>query len=76
MIEEKIVEDDERYVMVQKGIIVAKDKTALNEYKRYAKRQKEKSKDINTLREDVETLKTDMNDIKSMLSELIKRNNQ
>ena len=38
--EERIVEDDDRYVMVQKGILVAKDRTALEEYKRYAQRQK------------------------------------
>jgi len=73
--EEYIVEDDERYAMVSKGILVARDRTALREYQRQVekKRNKEnrKQNEINNLREDVESLKGDMNDIKSMLTQLL-----
>lgn len=73
---ERIVADDERYVMKSRGQIVANDRAALREYKRRAKIQKDKSKEINILRKDVDDLKEDIKDIKSLLQKILKKDNQ
>lgn len=71
--EELVVEDDDRYAMVDRGVIVARDRTALREYQKQAKRQKDKQNEINSLREDVDELKSNMSEIHSMLKELVSR---
>lgn len=69
--EERTVADDERYAMVSKGILVAKDRSALNEYKKKAEKQKDNNKTLNTLRRDVDNLQSDISDIKSMLTQIL-----
>ena len=68
---EKVVADDERYVQVSKGVLVAKDRTALREYQRYAQRKKQKQNRINKLEEDVQNLKSDITEMKSSVDQIL-----
>lgn len=70
-VEERVVEDDDRYVQVSKGVLVARDRTALREYQKQANRQKQKQNRINRLEEDVENLKSDMNDVNGKLDTIL-----
>ena len=72
---EQAVSDDNRYVKVATGMIVARDLQALNEYKKKkAVVDKEKGV-INNIRQDVDELRGDMSDIKMLLTKLIEDKN-
>lgn len=70
---DNVVEDDHRYTMVQKGIMVAHDRSALNEYRKQAAAQEAKQNEINTLKDEVSKLSQDMSDIKIMLQKLLEK---
>ena len=69
--EELTVSVDNRYSKVASGSIVAKDRMALNEYKRKKENNDMERGVINNIRQDVDELKGDMSDIKMLLTKLI-----
>ena len=69
--EELKVKGDHRYVKVASGSIVAKDRMALNEYKRKKENNDMERGVINNIRQDVDGLKNDISDIKMLLTKLI-----
>ena len=69
--EELTVSTDRRYVKVASGSIVAKDRMALNEYKRKKENNDMERGVINNIRQDVDGLKNDISDIKMLLTKLI-----
>ncbi len=69
--EELTVSVDNRYSKVASGSIVAKDRMALNEYKRKKENNDMERGVINNIRQDVDGLKNDISDIKMLLTKLI-----
>ena len=69
--EELTVSVDNRYSKVASGSIVAKDRMALNEYKRKKDNNDMERGVINNIRQDVDGLKNDISDIKMLLTKLI-----
>ena len=69
--EELTVSVDNRYSKVASGSIVAKDRMALNEYRRKKENNDMERGVINNIRQDVDELKGDMSDIKMLLTKLI-----
>ena len=69
--EELTVSVDNRYSKVASGSIVAKDRMALNEYKRKEENNDMERGVINNIRQDVDGLKNDISDIKMLLTKLI-----
>ena len=72
---EEVVSDDNRYVKVATGMIVARDLQALNEYKKKKEVVDNEKGVINNIRQDVDGLKGDMSDIKMLLTKLIEDKN-
>ena len=73
--EELTVSVDNRYSKVASGSIVAKDRMALNEYKRKKENNDMERGVINNIRQDVDELRGDMSDIKMLLTKLIEDKN-
>ena len=73
--EELTVSVDNRYSKVASGSIVAKDRMALNEYKRKKENNDMERGVINNIRQDVDGLKNDISDIKMLLTKLIEDKN-
>ena len=69
--EELTVSVDNRYSKVASGSIVAKDRMALNEYRRKKENVDMERGVINNIRQDVDGLKSDVSDIKMLLTKLI-----
>ena len=69
--EELTVSVDNRYSKVASGSIVAKDRMALNEYRRRKENDDMEQGVINNIRQDVDGLKNDISDIKMLLTKLI-----
>ena len=69
--EELTVSGDNRYSKVASGSIVAKDRMALNEYRRKKENVDMERGVINNIRQDVDGLKNDVSDIKMLLTKLI-----
>ena len=69
--EELTVSVDNRYSKVASGSIVAKDRMALNEYRRRKENDDMEQGVINNIRLDVDGLKNDISDIKMLLTKLI-----
>ena len=72
---EEVVGDDNRYVKVASGSIVAEDRMALNEYRRKKESDEMEKGVINNIRQDVDELRGDMSDIKMLLTKLIEDKN-
>ena len=72
---EEVVGDDNRYVKVATGMIVAGDLQALSEYKKKKEVVDKEKGVINNIRQDVDGLKGDMSDIKMLLTKLIEDKN-
>ena len=72
---EKVVNDDNRYVKVATGMVVARDLQSLNEYKKKKKVVDKEKGVINNIRQDVDELRGDMSDIKMLLTKLIEDKN-
>ena len=72
---EKVVNDDNRYVKVATGMVVARDLQSLNEYKKKKKVVDKEKGVINNIRQDVDELRGDMSDIKMLLTKLIEDRN-
>ena len=68
---EQVISDDNRYVKVAAGMVVARDLDALNDYKRKKENIDKEKGVINNIRQDVDELKGDMSDIKMLLTKLI-----
>ena len=68
---EQVISDDNRYVKVATGMVVARDLDALNDYKRRKENIDKEKGVINNIRQDVDELKGDMSDIKMLLTKLI-----
>ena len=68
---EQVISDDNRYVKVATGMVVARDLDALNDYKRKKENIDKEKGVINNIRQDVDELKGDMSDIKMLLTKLI-----
>ena len=68
---EQVIGDDNRYVKVATGMVVARDLDALNDYKRRKENIDKEKGVINNIRQDVDELKGDMSDIKMLLTKLI-----
>ena len=68
---EQVISDDNRYVKVATGMVVARDLDALNDYKRRKENIDKEKGVINNIRQDVDELKSDMSDIKMLLTKLI-----
>ena len=68
---EEVVSDDNRYVKVATGMVVARDLQSLNEYKKKKEVVDKEKGVINNIRQDVDELKGDMSDIKMLLTKLI-----
>ena len=73
--EELKVRGDEGYVKVASGSIVARDRVALNEYRKKKENNDREQGVINNIRQDVNELKGDMSDIKMLLTKLIEDKN-
>ena len=72
---EEVVSDDNRYVKVATGMVVARDLQSLNEYKKKKEVVDKEKGVINNIRQDVDELKGDMSDIKMLLTKLIEDKN-
>ena len=72
---EQVVSDDNRYVKVATGMVVARDLQSLNEYKKKKEVVDKEKGVINNIRQDVDELKGDMSDIKMLLTKLIEDKN-
>ena len=72
---EKVVSDDNRYVKVATGMVVARDLQSLNEYKKKKEVVDKEKGVINNIRQDVDELRGDMSDIKMLLTKLIEDRN-
>ena len=72
---EEVVSDDNRYVKVATGMIVARDLQSLNEYKKKKEVVDKEKGVINNIRQDVDELRGDMSDIKMLLTKLIEDRN-
>ena len=68
---EQVISDDNRYVKVATGMVVARDLDALNDYKRKKENIDKEKGVINNIRQDVDGLKNDISDIKMLLTKLI-----
>ena len=68
---EQVISDDNRYVKVATGMVVARDLDALNDYKRKKENIDKEKGVINNIRQDVDGLKSDVSDIKMLLTKLI-----
>ena len=68
---EQVISDDNRYVKVAAGMVVARDLDALNDYKRKKENIDKEKGVINNIRQDVDGLKNDISDIKMLLTKLI-----
>ena len=68
---EQVISDDNRYVKVATGMVVARDLDALNDYKRRKENIDKEKGVINNIRQDVDGLKSDVSDIKMLLTKLI-----
>ena len=68
---EQVISDDNRYVKVAAGMVVARDLDALNDYKRKKENIDKEKGVINNIRQDVDGLKSDVSDIKMLLTKLI-----
>ena len=68
---EEVIDNDNRYVKVAAGMVVARDLDALNDYKRKKENIDKEKGVINNIRQDVDELKGDMSDIKMLLTKLI-----
>ena len=68
---EEVVSDDNRYVKVATGMVVARDLQSLNEYKKKKEVVDKEKGVINNIRQDVDELRGDMSDIKMLLTKLI-----
>jgi hypothetical protein len=72
---EEVVSDDNRYVKVATGMVVARDLQSLNEYKKKKEVVDKEKGVINNIRQDVDELRGDMSDIKMLLTKLIEDRN-
>ena len=72
---EKVVSDDNRYVKIATGMVVARDLQSLNEYKKKKEVVDKEKGVINNIRQDVDELRGDMSDIKMLLTKLIEDKN-
>ena len=72
---EQAVSDDNRYVKVATGMIVARDLQSLNEYKKKKEVVDKEKGVINNIRQDVDELRGDVSDIKMLLTKLIEDKN-
>ena len=72
---EEVVSDDNRYVKVATGMVVARDLQSLNEYKKKKEVVDKEKGVINNIRQDVDELRGDMSDIKMLLTKLIEDKN-
>ena len=72
---EKVVGDDNRYVKIATGMVVARDLQSLNEYKKKKEVVDKEKGVINNIRQDVDELRGDMSDIKMLLTKLIEDKN-
>ena len=72
---EEVVSDDNRYVKVATGMVVARDLQSLNEYKKKKEVVDKEKGVINNIRQDVDGLKNDISDIKMLLTKLIEDKN-
>ena len=68
---EQVISDDNRYVKVAAGMVIARDLDALNDYKRKKENIDKEKGVINNIRQDVDGLKSDVSDIKMLLTKLI-----
>ena len=72
---EEVVGDDNRYVKIATGMVVARDLQSLNEYKKKKEVVDKEKGVINNIRQDVDELRGDMSDIKMLLTKLIEDRN-
>lgn len=70
MADEKLIDDDERYVMASPGIMVAHDKSALQQYYRRAAEVHQKQEELNTIKDDVSRLSNEVSDLKSLILDM------
>ena len=65
--QESVIEDDDRYVMASPGIMVANDRSALREYYKTAKQNREKQQEVETLKRDVSNLSNEVSELKELI---------
>lgn len=70
MSDEMLIDDDERYVMASPGIMVAHDKSALQQYHKRVQEARQKQEELNTIKDDVSRLSDEVSDLKLLILDM------